>query len=84
MPKRAHRKVPPTKANCEADFRDKEKLAEEFDEFKKLVEKAAKSSPDVEKLIVPLEKLEKAIIIGAHGRCFVVEDKKKHRALRAS
>lgn len=83
MSKKALPKVRPTKANCEADSRAKEKLADQFDEFKEVVEKAAKSSPDVKKLIVPLAKLERAIIIGAHGRCFVVEDAKKQRALQA-
>jgi hypothetical protein len=83
MSKRAHSKVSPTKANCEADFRDKLKLNDEFGEFKKLLEKEARSSPDVHELLVPLAKLEKAILIAAHGRRFVVEPEKKHRAMRA-
>jgi hypothetical protein len=83
MSKRAHPKVRATKANCEADSRAKEKLADEFEEFKEMLEKAAKSSPEVKKLIVPLAKLERAIIIGAHGRRFEVEQEKKQRALQA-
>jgi hypothetical protein len=70
-------KVPPTKENCEADYRDKVKLNEEFKEFEKLVEDAAKRSPEVKELIVPLKKLEQWIIAAAHGRHFVPDDHKK-------
>jgi hypothetical protein len=69
-----HPKVPPTKANCEKDFQAKLKLNAQFKEFKKQVDKAAKSSPAVEKLKIPLKKLEDKIIIAAHGRHFVVND----------
>ena len=76
-----HPKVPATSANCEEDHKAKLKLNDEFAEFKKVVEQAAKSSPDVQKLIVPLEKLEKAMIIGAHGMHLVaVEDEQKRRS----
>ena len=69
--RREHPKVPGTPANFEKDHEDKIKLNAEFDEFKELVEKEAKISPDVRKLIVPMIKLEKAIIIAAHGRHFI-------------
>ena len=72
-----HPKVPPTKENFEADHRDKVKLNEEFAKFKKLVEDAAKTSPEVQKLLVPLENLGKAIIPAAFGKHFVADDYKK-------
>jgi hypothetical protein len=78
--KRTHRQVPPTRANCEADLRDKKKLNAEFNGFKKLLEQAAQSSSDVRKLRVPLRKLERSIRVAAHGKHFVVQDKKKHRS----
>jgi hypothetical protein len=62
-----HPKLPATKANCERDHRNKLKLNEEFTQFKKLLKTTARSSPDVKKLVIPLNKLERAIIIGAHG-----------------
>jgi len=75
-----HPKVPATSANCEEDHQAKLKLNEEFEEFKTVVEKAAKTSPDVQKLIVPLVKLEKAMIVAAHGKYLVaVEHEKKQR-----
>jgi hypothetical protein len=74
---RPHPRVPPTKANFDVDFRNKEKLGDEFEEFKEVFEQAAKSSPDVQKLKVPLAKLESAIKIGAFGIVFVQEDEKK-------
>ncbi len=76
---RTHPMVPPTKANFEADFRNKEKLGDEFEEFKKVLEQAAKSSPDVQELMVPLAKLESAVMIGAWGMVFVTEDEKEKR-----
>ena len=80
MPNR-HRKVPATPANCEEDHQAKLKLNAEFEEFKTVVERAAKSSPDVQKLIVPLVKLEKAMIVAAHGRHLVAaEDERKQRS----
>jgi hypothetical protein len=69
-----HPEVPATKENCEADFQDKLKLNEEFEKFKKLLVDAAKSSQAVEKLVVPLNKLEKAMNIAAHGRHLVPRD----------
>ena len=77
---RTHPRVPPTKENFDTDFRNKEKLGDEFEEFKKVLEQAAKSSPDVRKLIVPLAKLESAIRNGAWGMVFVPEDEKKRRS----
>ena len=77
---RTHPRVSPTKANFEADFRNKEKLGDEFEEFKKVLEQAAKYSPDVKELMIPLAKLESAIMIGAWGMVFVVEDEKKERS----
>jgi hypothetical protein len=70
-----HPEVPPTQENCEQDFKDKLKLNAEFEQFKKTVEQAAKVSPDVQKLMVPLKKLEEAIIFCAHGKHFVVKPK---------
>jgi len=78
--KRSHPEVPPTKANCEQDFRDKLKLNDEFEEFKTRLVQAAKSSPDVEKLVIPLNRLEKAMLVAAHGRHFVLSHTKKHRS----
>jgi hypothetical protein len=78
--KQVHREVPPTKANCEEDFQDKVKLNVEFEKFKKLVREGAKSSPDVEKLVVPLTKLEKVMNVAAHGVHFVVNEKKKEQS----
>jgi hypothetical protein len=78
--KRTHPRVPPTKENFDVDFRNKEQLGDEFEEFKKVVEQEAKSSPDVQKLIVPLAKLENAVKIGAWGMIFVTEDEKKQRS----
>ena len=76
-----HPKVPATPANCEADHQAKLKLNGEFEKFKTVVERAAKSSPDVQKLIVPLVKLEKAMIVAAHGKHLVAaEDEKKQRS----
>jgi|HubBroStandDraft_6_1064221.scaffolds.fasta_scaffold1890445_1 hypothetical protein len=76
-----HPKVPATSANCEEDHQAKLKLNAEFEEFKTVVEKAAKTSPDVQKLIVPLVKLEKAMNVAAHGRHLVAtEDEKKQRS----
>ena len=77
--KRPHPEVPPTQENCDEDFQDKLKLAAEFDDFADRLEKAAKTSPDVAKLVVPLKKLEKAILTGAHGKHFVLHDKKKKK-----
>ena len=74
---RKHRRVPPTKSNFDLDLRNKEQLGDEFEEFKKVLEQAAKSSSDVQKLLVPLAKLENAIIVGAWGIVFVPEDEKK-------
>jgi hypothetical protein len=79
---RPHLKVPPTKENFDADRRNKKKLNDEFDEFKKVVERAAHSSPDMQKLMVPLAKLESAIIVAAWGRIFAVEDQKKKKKRR--
>jgi signal transduction histidine kinase len=76
-----HPKVPATSANCEEDHEAKLKLNQEFEEFKAVVENAAKISPDVQKLKVPLKKLENALIIAAHGKHLVaVEDEKKQRS----
>jgi len=77
-----HPKVlPATSANCEADYDAKQKLGEEFAEFKKVVENAAKQSLDVKELIVPLAKLETFMIAAAHGPHLVpVEDEKKQRS----
>jgi hypothetical protein len=76
-----HPKVPATPANCEEDHQAKLKLNAEFEEFKRVFDKAAKTSPDVQRLIVPLEKLEKAMIVAAHGKHLVaVEDEKKQRS----
>ena len=69
--RREHPKVPATPANFEKDHQDKMKLNAEFDQFKELVEKEAETSADVRKLIVPMIRLEKAIIIAAHGRHFI-------------
>jgi hypothetical protein len=78
---RRHRRVPPTKANFDADSRNKKKLGDEFEKFKQNVKKAAKTSPAVQELIVPLARLEKAVRIGAWGIVFVPEDEKKRRAV---
>jgi hypothetical protein len=78
---RRHPRLPPTKANFDADSRNKKKLADEFEEFKQKVKKAAKSSPAVEELIVPLAKLENAVRIGAWGIIFVPVEEKKRRVL---
>ncbi|HWY05757.1 MAG TPA: hypothetical protein VNY24_02790 [Candidatus Acidoferrales bacterium] len=76
-----HPKVPATSANCEEDHKAKLKLNEEFAEFKKRVENAAMKSPDVKQLIVPLEKLEKAMIVAAHGKHLIaVEDEQKRQS----
>jgi hypothetical protein len=75
--KETHRVVPATSANCETDFRNKVKLNKEFARFKKVFGQAAKSSGEVKKLVVPLRKLERAIIIGAYGVHLVVKPKKK-------
>jgi hypothetical protein len=76
-----HPKVPGTPANFEKDHQDKMKLNAAFEQFKELVEKEAKTSPDVRKLIVPMLRLERAIIIGAHGRHFIpVKQAKKQRS----
>ncbi len=77
---RPHPRVPPTKENFDTDFRNKEKLGDEFEEFKKVFEQEAKFSPDFQKLVVPLAKLESAIKIGAWGMVFVPEDEKKQRS----
>ena len=75
-----HPEVPATSANCEADHKAKLKLNDEFAEFKKVVENAAKKSPDVKELIVPLAKLETFINAAAHGVHLVpVEDDNKKR-----
>ena len=78
---RKHLRVPPTKANFDADSRNKKKLGDEFEKFKQKVKKAAKSSSEVQELIVPLVRLEKAVKIGAWGIVFVPGDEKKRRAL---
>ena len=65
-----HPKVPPTKEHFEADHQDKVTLNEEFARFKQLVDDAAKTSPEVQKLQVPLENLGKAVIKAAFGRHF--------------
>jgi len=75
-----HRVVPATRANCETDFRNKLKLNEEFKDFKQVFDRAARSSADVKRLAVPLRKLERAIIIGAHGVHIVVKPPKKRRS----
>jgi hypothetical protein len=76
-----HPKVPATSANCEEDHAAKLELNKEFAKFKETVEDAAKKSPDVQKLIVPLEKLEKAMIVAAHGKHLIaVEDEKKRQS----
>lgn len=72
-----HPKVPPSKENFEADHQDKVKLNEEFAQFKKLVDDAAKTSPEVRKLLVPLENLGKAVIKAAFGRHFDGDDYKR-------
>jgi hypothetical protein len=77
---RRHPRVPPTKANFDADSRNKKKLADEFEKFKEKVKKSAKFSPEVQELIVPLAKLENAVRIGAWGMVFVPEDEKKRRS----
>jgi hypothetical protein len=78
---RTRPRVPPTKANCEEDYRAKLKLNAEFAAFKAVVNKSAKTSFEVKKLIVPLIKLEKAMIVAAHGKHFVAaEDEKKQRS----
>lgn len=66
-----HPKVPATSANCEADHQAKLKLHEKFEQFKTVVEKAAKTSPDVQKLIIPLERLERVMFIAAYGKHLV-------------
>jgi hypothetical protein len=79
--RREHPKVPATPANFEKDHQCKLKLNAEFDQFKELVEKEAKISPDVRKLIVPMLRVEKAIIFAAHGRHFIpVKHAKKQRS----
>ena len=78
--KRSHAKVLPTKANCEQDFRDKLKLSHQFEEFKKLLQGAARSSSDVQKLVIPLNRLEKAVKVAAWGRHFVLNPKKRHQS----
>lgn len=77
MPRDEHPKVPPTKENFEEDHRDKVKLNEEFAAFKKLVEQAAKTSPEVQKLLVPLNRLGQAVITAAFGKHFVPDVHKK-------
>lgn len=74
-----HPKVPATAANCEEDHQAKLKLNAEFEQFKTVVEEAAKTSRDVQKLIVPLERLEKVMIVAAHGKHLVAtgNDKKQ-------
>jgi hypothetical protein len=72
-----HRVAPATSANCETDFRNKLKLNEEFKDFKEVFARAARSSADVQKLAIPLRKLERAILIGAHGVHLVVPKKKR-------
>jgi hypothetical protein len=74
---RDHPKVPPTKANCEEDHENKLRLNAEFEKFKAIVEQAAKHSKEVEELLVPLKKLENAVLIGAHGKHFVPEKTEK-------
>ena len=77
--KKDHPKVPPSQKNFDEDHQDKMQLNAEFDAFQKLVETEAKTSPDIKKLLVPLKKLEKAVIIGAHGKHFVLPYKKKKK-----
>lgn len=77
MARDEHPKVPPSKENFEADHQDKVKLNEEFAKFKNLVDDAAKTSPEVRKLLVPLENLGNAVIKAAFGRHFVADDYKK-------
>jgi hypothetical protein len=76
-----HRKVLATSANCEEDHRAKLKLNAEFKEFKTVVKKAAKTSSDIQKLIIPLVRLEKAIILAAFGKHLVAtKDDRKQRS----
>jgi hypothetical protein len=76
-----HRKVLATSANCEEDHRAKVKLNVEFKEFKTVVKKAAKTSPDIQKLIIPLVRLEKAVVLAAFGKHLVAtKDDRKQRS----
>lgn len=76
-----HPKVPATSANCEDDHKAKLELNKEFANFKKVVQNAATTSPDVKALLVPLAKLETAMIVAAHGKHLVaVEDEQKRRS----
>ena len=77
MARDEHPKVPPTTENFEADHRDKVKLNEEFAKFKNLVDDAAKTSPEVQKLLVPLENLGNAVIRAAFGKHFVADQHRK-------
>jgi len=73
-------KATPSKANFDKDFENKRKLHAQFREFKRDFVKAARVSPEVKKLVVPLTKLERAITIAAHGIRFVLKSEKKQRA----
>jgi hypothetical protein len=76
-----HRKVLATSANCEEDHQAKLKLNAEFKEFKTVVKKAAKTSSDIQKLIIPLVRLEKAINLAAFGKHLVAtKDDRKQRS----
>ena len=83
-----HQKVPATLTNCEKDREAKLKLAEEFEDFEKLVRREAKRSREIRELLVPLESLKKFVIHGAHGRLLVPvpqpKGKKKVSTARAT
>jgi hypothetical protein len=63
----SHQKVPATLANCEKDHKAKKKLEYEFEDFERLLQRDAKKSRDVQKLLKPLGKLRAAMKIGAYG-----------------
>jgi hypothetical protein len=72
-------KVPATPENCEKDYQDKMKLNAEFEEFMKVFKDLAKISPEVQKLSVPVAKLEKALRLAAFGRHLVASEYEKNR-----
>ena len=80
-----HQKVLATPTNCEKDHEAKLKLDEEFEEFEKLVRREARKSRDVRELLVPLERVKKFVIHGAHGRLLfpVPAPKKEGKVSRA-
>ena len=63
----SEKKVPATPANCEKDRKAKENLKYEFKDFERLLQREAKRSRDVHKLLKPLGRLKTAIKFGAYG-----------------